>query len=165
MRSGQHIYDLIGQTPVVKANRIVTTNDATLWMKLESCNPGFSVKDRIALSMIEAAEKDGLLKPGGVVIEGTSGNTGIGLAMVCAAKGYRCILVMPETMSVERRRLLQAFGAELVLTPGKQGMKGTVERADEIAANTPNSFVPHQFDNPANPDIPVSYTHLRAHET
>ncbi|MBU1938010.1 cysteine synthase A [bacterium] len=153
MRSGQHIYNLIGQTPVVKANRIVGKNDATLWMKLESSNPAFSVKDRIALAMIETAEKDGSLKPGGVVIEGTSGNTGIGLAMVCAAKGYRCILVMPETMSMERRRLLQAYGAELVLTPGAKGMKGTVEKADEIAAATTNSFVPRQFDNPANPDI------------
>lgn len=152
-RSGHYIYDLIGQTPVVKANRIVGANDATLWMKLEGYNPAFSVKDRIALSMIEAAERDGSLKPGGVVIEGTSGNTGIGLAMVCAAKGYRCILIMPDTMTMERRRLLQAYGAELVLTPGAKGMKGTVEKADEVAAATPNSFVPRQFDNPANPDI------------
>ena len=152
-RHGDHIYDLVGQTPVVKAHRIVGNNDATLWMKLESCNPAFSVKDRIAVSMIEAAEKDGTLKSGGVVVEGTSGNTGIGLAMVCAAKGYRCVLVMPDTMTVERRKLLQAYGAELVLTPGAQGMKGAIEGADKAAAEIANSFVPRQFDNLANPDI------------
>jgi cysteine synthase A len=152
-RSDQYIYDLIGQTPVVKANRIVGANDATLWMKLEGYNPAFSVKDRIDISMIEAAEKDGTLKPGGVVVEGTSGNTGIGLAMVCAAKGYRCVLIMPDTMSMERRKLLQAYGAELVLTPGAKGMKGAVEGADKVAAEIDNSFIPRQFDNPANPDI------------
>jgi cysteine synthase A len=152
-RTGYHIYDLIGQTPVVKAQRIVGPEDAALWMKMEAYNPAFSVKDRIGLSMIEAAERDGKLQPGGVVIEGTSGNTGIGLAMICAAKGYGCILVMPDTMSMERRRLLQAYGAELVLTPGSLGMKGAVEAADRLAARTPNSFVPRQFDNPANPEV------------
>jgi cysteine synthase A len=152
-RTGYHIFDLIGQTPVVKAQRIVGPEDASLWMKLEAYNPAFSVKDRIGLSMVEAAEREGKLLPGGVVIEGTSGNTGIGLAMVCAAKGYRCILVMPDTMSMERRRLLQAYGAELVLTLGSLGMKGAVEAADRLAARTPGSFVPHQFDNPANPEV------------
>jgi cysteine synthase A len=152
-RTGEHIYNLIGQTPVVKAQRIVGADVATLWMKLEAYNPAFSVKDRIGLSMIEAAERDGKLRPGGVVVEGTSGNTGIGLAMVCAAKGYRCILIMPDTMSMERRRLLQAYGAELVLTPGALGMKGAVEASEKVAAQTPNSFVPHQFDNPANPEV------------
>jgi len=152
-RSGEHVYDLIGQTPAVKAQRIVGPQDAALWMKLESCNPAFSVKDRIGLSMIEAAEKDGRLARDGVVVEGTSGNTGIGLAMVCAAKGYRCILVMPDSMSMERRKLMQAFGAELVLTPGAKGMKGAVETADELAAKTAGSFVPHQFDNRENPDV------------
>lgn len=152
-RGREHIYDFIGRTPMVKARRIVGPNDAMLWMKLEAYNPAFSVKDRVALSMIEAAEKDGKLAPGGVVIEATSGNTGIGLAMVCAAKGYRCILVMPDTMTIERRKLLQAYGAELILTPGALGMKGAVERADKLAAKTPNSFVAKQFDNPANPDV------------
>ncbi len=152
-RRGDHIFDIVGQTPVVKAHRIVGVNDATLWMKLEGFNPAFSVKDRIAVSMIEAAEKDRTLKPNGVVVEGTSGNTGIGLAMVCASKGYRCVLVMPDTMTVERRKLLQAYGAELVLTPGAKGMKGAIEGADKAAAEIGNSFVPCQFDNPANPDI------------
>ncbi|MFH1010412.1 MAG: cysteine synthase A [bacterium] len=152
-RTGEHIYDLIGQTPVVKAQRIVGPEDAALWMKLEAYNPAFSVKDRIGLSMIETAEKSGKLRPDGVVIEATSGNTGIGLAMVCAAKAYRCILVMPDTMSIERRKLMQAYGAELVLTAGFLGMKGAVEAVEKLAAQTANSFVPNQFDNPANPEV------------
>lgn len=150
MRVGNNIVELIGETPLVKLNRIVEKESAEVWLKLEFFNPGGSVKDRIALSMIEAAEKEGKLKPGDTILEPTSGNTGIGLAMVAAAKGYRVILVMPDTMSVERRNLLKAFGAEIVLTPGSEGMKGAVKKAEEIAAGHPEYFVPQQFKNPAN---------------
>lgn len=148
------VLDMIGNTPLVKINHLSDPEDATIWAKLEGSNPGGSVKDRIALAMVEAAEKEGKLKPGGIMIEPTSGNTGIGLAMVAAVKGYRLILTMPETMSMERRQLLQAFGAELVLTEGKKGMKGAVEKAEEIHRDNPGYyFMPQQFRNAANPQV------------
>jgi cysteine synthase A len=143
----------IGNTPIVKLNRIGKDLPGKIAVKLESRNPAGSVKDRIGLALIEAAEKEGKLNPGSVIIEPTSGNTGIALAFVAAAKGYRLVLTMPETMSVERRRLLKIFGAELVLTPGPRGMAGAVEEAEKLAASTPNSFLPQQFKNPANPEI------------
>ena len=148
-----HAYELIGQTPVVRLNRIVPPGSATVWVKLESANPGGSVKDRISLAMIEDAEARGALKPGMTVLEATSGNTGIGLAFVAATKGYKFTLVMPDTMTLERRALLKAYGAELVLTPGSLGMKGAVDKADELAAADPSYFLVRQFDNPANPEI------------
>jgi len=144
---------LIGNTPLVKINNLCSADDAEIWAKLEGHNIGGSVKDRIALSMVETAEKDGRLKPGGIIIEPTSGNTGIGLAMVATVKGYKLILTMPETMTMERRQLLQAYRAELVLTEGKKGMKGAVEKAEEIAKANPDYFMPQQFENPANPEI------------
>ena len=144
---------LIGNTPLVKINNLCSADDAEIWAKLEGYNIGGSVKDRIALSMVETAEKDGRLKPGGIIIEPTSGNTGIGLAMVATVKGYKLILTMPETMTMERRQLLQAYGAELVLTEGKKGMMGAVEKAEEIARANPDYFMPQQFENPANPEI------------
>jgi len=146
------VTDLIGRTPVVRLRRLVRKTDAEVFVKLESFNPGGSVKDRIALSMIEAAEKEGKLKPGDTIVEPTSGNTGVGLAMVAAAKGYRLIITMPETMSLERRRLLKAFGAELVLTPASEGMPGAIRKALEIASER-RCFMPQQFENPANPEI------------
>jgi len=149
----QNITQLIGDTPLVRLNRVVPEDSAEVYVKLEYQNPGASVKDRIAISMVEAAEREGRLKPGDTIIEPTSGNTGIGLAMVAAAKGYRAILVMPETMSVERRNLLRAYGAELVLTPGSEGMKGAVKKAEEIVAENPHYFMPQQFKNPANVQI------------
>jgi cysteine synthase A len=142
----------IGHTPLVRLNR-VTAGRAEIYAKIESANPLFSVKDRIGRAMIEAAEADGRLKPGTVLIEPTSGNTGIALAFICATRGYRLILTMPETMSLERRKLLKHLGAELVLTPGPEGMKGAINKARELAAATPNSFMPNQFENPANPEI------------
>ncbi|MDR1095352.1 MAG: cysteine synthase A [Spirochaetaceae bacterium] len=146
------ITDLIGNTPLVKINKI-NEGGATVYVKLEYFNPLSSVKDRIALALIEAGEKAGKISAETTIIEPTSGNTGIGLAYVAAVKGYRIILTMPETMSIERRKLLKALGAELVLTEGAKGMKGAIAKAEELAAATPNSFIPQQFDNPANPLI------------
>jgi cysteine synthase len=144
--------DLIGRTPMVRINRLAGPNDASLYAKLEGENPGGSVKDRIALAMVEEAEKSGLLLPGGTIIEPTSGNTGIGLGIVAVLRGYKLILTMPDTMSVERRSLLAAYGAELVLTPGQDGMRGAVDKAEELLKATPNSYMPQQFNNPANPE-------------
>ncbi len=153
MMIANNITELIGRTPLVRINRIAGNAPATIAAKLEFFNPAGSVKDRIGLSMIEAAEEAGLLKPGTIILEPTSGNTGIGLAFVAAAKGYQCTLVMPETMSMERRMLLRAYGAELVLTPGPEGMKGAIRRAEEMAAADSRYFIPQQFMNPANPAI------------
>ncbi|WNS75569.1 cysteine synthase A [Bacillus sp. DTU_2020_1000418_1_SI_GHA_SEK_038] len=151
-RLANSIAELVGQTPIVKLNRLVDENSADVYVKLEYMNPGSSVKDRIALAMIEAAEESGLLKEGSTIIEPTSGNTGIGLAMIAAAKGYKAILVMPETMSMERRNLLRAYGADLVLTPGPEGMNGAIRKADELAKEH-GYFMPQQFENPSNPEI------------
>lgn len=146
-----NILEGVGNTPVLKLNKIF--NGANVWMKLERSNPAGSIKDRIALSMVETAEKDGSLKEGSIIIEPTSGNTGVGLAMVAAVKGYKLILVMPESMSVERRSLMAAYGAEFVLTPRELGMKGAIEKAEELIASNPNSWMPSQFDNEANVEI------------
>ncbi|NGP60619.1 cysteine synthase A [Paenibacillus thiaminolyticus] len=145
-----NVTELIGDTPLVRLNRIVPEGSAEIYVKLEYQNPGASVKDRIAISMIEVAEQEGLLKPGDTIVEPTSGNTGIGLAMVAAAKGYKAILVMPETMSIERRNLLRAYGADLVLTPGAEGMNGAVRKAEELVQENPSYFMPQQFKNKAN---------------
>ncbi|MEF2293261.1 cysteine synthase A [Virgibacillus dokdonensis] len=152
MKVAQSVAELIGETPIVKLKGIVDENSADIYVKLEFMNPGSSVKDRIALAMVEAAEREGKLKPGDTIIEPTSGNTGIGLAMVAAAKDYKAILVMPDTMSLERRNLLRAYGAELVLTPGAEGMKGAIHKAEELQ-KAHGYFMPQQFNNFANPDI------------
>ncbi len=145
----QNITEKIGKTPLIRLNRLNTTK-ADILVKMESFNPLSSVKDRIALAMVEGAEKRGQLKSGSVIIEPTSGNTGVGLAYIAAVKGYRLVITMPETMSIERRKLLSALGAELVLTDGSLGMKGAIAKAEEIARHTPNSFIPSQFENPDN---------------
>ena len=148
----ESVLDLIGNTPLVRLRRVVEPRMATVLAKLESCNPGGSVKDRICLSMIEDAEARGLLKPGSTVVEPTSGNTGIGLAMICAVKGYKAILALPEAMSAERLQILQSYGAQVVLTPANEGMIGAVKRAETIVKETPGAFMPQQFNNPANPE-------------
>jgi len=147
-----NVLETIGNTPTIKLNRLFP-NNINVWMKTERANPGASIKDRIALAMIETAEKEGLLKPDTVIIEPTSGNTGIGLAMVCAVKGYRLILTMPESMSIERRKAMASYGAELVLTPKELGMGGTIAKAKELLEETPNSWMPMQFANPANVEV------------
>ena len=153
VRVANSVAELVGQTPIVKLNRLVDENSAEVYLKLEYFNPGSSVKDRIALAMIEAAEEKGLIKPGvDTIIEPTSGNTGIGLAMIAAAKGYKAVFVMPETMSLERRNLLRAYGAELVLTPGPEGMKGAIAKAEELVKEH-GYFLPQQFKNEANPEV------------
>jgi cysteine synthase len=145
--------DLIGHTPVVRLNRIAGKDEAEIWAKLENFNPGGSVKDRICLAMVDAAEKSGRIKPGDTIVEPTSGNTGIGLALVAAVKGYNLILTMPDTMSEERRSLLVAYGAKLVLTPDTRGMHGAISKAEELVRENPGYFMPQQFSNPANPEI------------
>ena len=150
------ILETIGKTPHIRIQRLF--GDAEVWIKSERSNPGGSIKDRIALAMVEAAEASGDLKPGGTIIEPTSGNTGVGLAMVAAVKGYKLVLVMPESMSVERRRLMLAYGATFDLTPREKGMKGAIERAQELAAQTPGAWIPQQFENPANVDVHVRTT-------
>ncbi|MFG6117383.1 cysteine synthase A [Halobacillus sp. MO56] len=152
MRIAKNVSELVGNTPVVKLNGGLDENSADIYLKLEFMNPGSSVKDRIALAMIEAGEENGQLKEGDTIVEPTSGNTGIGLAMIAAAKGYKTVLVMPDTMSQERRNLLRAYGADLVLTPGADGMKGAIQKAEELKKEH-GYFMPQQFNNPANPDI------------
>jgi cysteine synthase A len=153
MRIANDVTELIGNTPLVRIRRLSQGSGADILAKLEFYNPAHSVKDRIGLAMIEAAERAGKIGPDTIIVEPTSGNTGIALAMVCAARGYRCRLVMPETMSNERRMLLRAYGAELVLTPGPEGMLGAIRRAEELVAADPHCFMPQQFNNPANPEV------------
>ncbi len=153
MKIANSVTDLIGNTPLVRINRLTAGAKAEVAAKLEFYNPAHSVKDRIGLAMIDAAEKAGRITPDTIIVEPTSGNTGIALAMVCAARGYKCMLTMPETMSRERRMLLRAYGAELVLTPGSEGMPGAIRKAEELAAANPRYFIPQQFENPANPEI------------
>ncbi len=153
MRIAEHVVDLVGGTPLVRLNRVIPPGSGTVAAKLEFVNPGGSVKDRIALSMIESAERAGTLQPGATIVEPTSGNTGIGLAMVAAVKGYRLILTMPEDMSVERRRLFERYGAELILTPAIEGMTGSVFAARQLVDRNPSYFMPQQIENPANPEV------------
>ena len=153
MRIANNVAELVGNTPLVKLNRLAPANGATVALKLEFFNPAHSVKDRIAVAMLDAAEAAGKITPDTIILEPTSGNTGIGLAMVCAARGYKSAFVMPETMSRERKLLLKAYGAELILTPGPEGMPGAVKKAEELAAADPRYFIPQQFENPANPAI------------
>lgn len=153
MRIANDITELVGNTPLVKINRLTKYSTAEIVAKLEYYNPSHSVKDRIGVSMIDAAEKAGLIKPDTIILEPTSGNTGIALAFVCAARGYKCVLTMPETMSKERRMLLRAYGADLVITPGSDGMDGAIRKAQEMAASDPRYFIPQQFENPANPEM------------
>src|SRR5512146_2749195 len=153
----KNILETIGNTPHVRINRLFGPS-AEVWMKLERANPGGSIKDRIALAMIEDAERRGLLRPGATIVEPTSGNTGVGLALVAAVKGYRLILTMPESMSIERRKVLSALGAELVLTPREKGMKGAIARAEELANENENAWIPLQFDNPANVAVHRDFT-------
>ncbi|NBR29691.1 MAG: pyridoxal-phosphate dependent enzyme, partial [Betaproteobacteria bacterium] len=153
MKIASNIAELIGNTPLVRINRVTKGCAGEVLAKLEFQNPGASVKDRIGLSMIEAAEKAGRIKPDTIILEPTSGNTGIGIAMVCAARGYKCTIIMPDTMSKERRMVLRAYGAELILTPGAERMPGAIKKAMEMAAADPRYFIPQQFENPANPDV------------
>ena len=152
-RVANNILELIGSTPVVRLNKMVGRGDAVVWAKLGFFNPSASIKDRICLAMIEAAERDGIIKPGATIVEPTSGNTGIGLAMVAAVKGYKLILTMPDSASPERRRLLEVFGAEMILTPGAEGMEGATRRAESLISENSDYFMPQQFNNPANPEI------------
>jgi cysteine synthase A len=154
-----NVLETIGNTPHIRMNRLFGQTHQ-VWIKSERTNPGGSIKDRIALAMVEAAEKSGALKPGGIIIEPTSGNTGVGLAMVAAVKGYKLILVMPDSMSIERRRLMLAYGASFELTPREKGMKGSIARAEELAAQTPGAWIPQQFENSANIDVHVRTTAL-----
>lgn len=158
MKIANNITELIGNTPLVRLNRITNGSDIEILAKLEYFNPAHSVKDRIGVAMIDAAEKAGLINKDSIIVEPTSGNTGIALAFVCAARGYKSIIIMPDTMSKERRMLLRAFGAELILTPGSEGMPGAIAKAKEIADNDPRVFIPQQFKNPANPEIHRSTT-------
>src|SRR5512136_1889240 len=153
MKIAKDITQLIGNTPLVRLQRMTNGSKAVVLVKMESFNPAHSVKDRIGVAMIDAAVKAGMIKPDTIILEPTSGNTGIALAMVCAARGYRCTLTMPDTMSKERRMLLRAYGAELILTPGSEGMAGAIKKAEEMAAADPRYLIPQQFKNPANPEI------------
>src|SRR5665648_471009 len=153
MKIADSIIDLVGKTPLVRLNRLTEALECEVVVKLESQNPGGSVKDRLGFAMIDAAEKSGLINKDTVIIEPTSGNTGVGLAFVCAAKGYKLKIVMPDTVSVERRMIVHAYGGEVILTPGKEGMKGAIAKAEELQQNIPGSFIPMQFNNPANPEM------------
>lgn len=153
MKIADSIIDLVGSTPMVRLNRLTEGLDCEIIVKLESQNPGGSVKDRLGFAMIDAAEKSGLINKDTVIIEPTSGNTGVGLAFVCAAKGYKLIIVMPDSVSIERRMIVHAYGGEVILTPGKEGMKGAIAKAEEIQQNIPGSYIPMQFANPANPEM------------
>lgn len=152
------VLETIGQTPVVALNKIYSDFESEVWMKLEKSNPGGSIKDRIALNMIEDAERRGVLQPNSTIVEPTSGNTGIGLALVCAVKGYKLVLVMPESMSIERRKIMKAYGAQFDLTPRELGMKGAIERAKVLVEELPNAWMPQQFENPANVEIHIQTT-------